>query len=62
MGDQLLALPLTERSVHRHRHCLLEGSIELAEPRVAVAARVRGDVLVPENQQGGSPTAGRSRG
>ena len=40
------------RLPHRHRHCLLEGSIELAEPRVAVAARVRGDVFVPENQQG----------
>jgi predicted ATPase len=37
---------------HRHRHRLLGGSIEFAEPRVAVAARVRGDVFVPEDQQG----------
>ena len=40
------------RLPHRHRHRLLEGSIELAEPRVAVAARVRDDVFVPEDQQG----------
>ena len=39
------------RLPHRHRHRLLEGSIELAEPRVAVAARVRDDVFVPEDQQ-----------
>ena len=40
------------RLAHRHRQRLLEGSIELAEPRVAVAARVRGDVFVPQDQQG----------
>src|SRR6476660_5601665 len=40
------------RLAHRHRQRLLEGSIKLAEPRVAVAARVRGDVFVPEDQQG----------
>src|SRR5277367_6029650 len=37
---------------HRHRQRLLEGSTKLAEPRVAVAARVRGDVFVPKDQQG----------
>jgi hypothetical protein len=37
---------------HRHRQRLLEGSIKLAEPRVAVAPGIRGDVLVPEDQQG----------
>ena len=40
------------RLAHRHRQRLLEGSIKLAEPRVAVAARVCGDVFVPEDQQG----------
>ena len=32
------------RPPHRHRQRLLEGSIKLAEPRVAVAARVSVDV------------------
>ena len=40
------------RLPHRHRQCLLEGKIKLAEPRVAVAAWVRGDVFVPQDQQG----------
>ena len=40
------------RLAHRHRQRLLEGPIELAEPRVAVAARVVGDVFVPQDQQG----------
>ena len=40
------------RLAHRHRERLLEGSIELAEPRVAVAARVRRDIFVPQDQQG----------
>ena len=40
------------RLPHCHRQRLLEGSIELAKPGVAVAARVRGDVFVPEDQQG----------
>jgi hypothetical protein len=37
------------RLPHRHRQRLLEESIELAEPRVAVAARVGGDVFVPQD-------------
>jgi hypothetical protein len=40
------------RLAHRHRQRLLEGSIKLAEPRAAVAAWVRGDVFVPQDQQG----------
>src|SRR5271157_423427 len=40
------------RLAHRHRQRLLEGAIELAEPRVAVAVRVGGDIFVPQDQQG----------
>jgi hypothetical protein len=40
------------RLAHRHRQRLLEGSIELAEPRVAVAARIGGAIFVPQDQQG----------
>jgi hypothetical protein len=40
------------RLPHRHRQRLLESPVELAEPRVAVAAGVGGDVLVPQDQQG----------
>ena len=38
------------RLAHPHRQCLLEGSIELAEP--GVAAGVGGDIFVPQDQQG----------
>ena len=46
--------PLTGgvRLAHCHRQRLFEGSVQLAEPRVAIAARVRGDVFVPQDQQG----------
>ena len=40
------------RLPHRHRHRLLEGSIKFAESRVAVAAGVRGNIFVPQDQQG----------
>ena len=40
------------RLAYRHRQRLLEGSIKLAEPRVAVAARIRGDVFVPRGTTG----------
>src|SRR5271167_1869122 len=40
------------RRPHRHRQRLLEGSIELAKPRVAVAAGAGGDIFVPQDQQG----------
>ena len=40
------------RLAHRHRQRLLEGPVELAEPRVAVAAGVGGDVFVPQDQKG----------
>ena len=40
------------RLAHRHRQRLLEGPVQLAEPRVAVAARAGGDVFVPQDQTG----------
>jgi hypothetical protein len=39
------------RLAHRHRQRLLEGQIELAEPRVAVAAGIGGDIFVPQDQE-----------
>ena len=40
------------RLPHRHRQRLFEGAIQLAKPRVAVAARIGGDVFVPQDHQG----------
>ena len=40
------------RLPHRHRQRLFEGAIELAKPRIAVAARIGGDIFVPQNRQG----------
>src|SRR5580693_8853612 len=35
------------RLAHRHRQRRLEGPVEFAEPRVAVAAGIGGDIFVP---------------
>ena len=40
------------RLAHRHRQRSLEGPVQLAEPRVAVAAGVGGDIFVPQDQEG----------
>src|SRR3984957_20733099 len=40
------------RLAHRRRQFRLEGSVEFAEPRIAVAARVLSDIFVPDDQQG----------
>ena len=44
--------PLAGGVRHRHRQRLLEGPVQLAEPRVAVAAGAGGDVFVPQDQKG----------
>src|SRR5277367_3980902 len=40
------------RLAHRRRQFCLEGSIKFAEPRIAVAAWVLRNILVPNDQQG----------
>jgi hypothetical protein len=40
------------RLPHRRRQLRLEGSIEFAKPRIAVAAWVLRDIFVPDDQQG----------
>ena len=40
------------RLPHRHGQLRFEGAIKLAEPRIAVTAWIRGDIFVPDDQQG----------